>query len=249
MKVVFISTCKNIWSCGSVGLDDIKVTPGDCALLGKQASFMTKHCAWNLLFSTNRNKLSLLQHPPCQSRPTVTLRLVCVDSLRIRKKTQVTGCCLKDPHPHPTQGPEETTPLEWVSLHPSQKPLPHRPPFKSTSCCACCGFGIYFNLLILGHYLHIEASMMLPGNKARLLSSSLRGSRETQCLQFYYHMYGSGIGQLSVYLQTGQENQDKLLWTSQGEQGISWLRASVNYQYDHQHQVSCMQHYVLVNGP
>ncbi|KAI2660059.1 MAM domain-containing protein 2 [Labeo rohita] len=89
----------------------------------------------------------------------------------------------------------------------------------------------------VGHYLHIEASMMLPGNKARLLSSSLRGSRETQCLQFYYHMYGSGIGQLSVYLQTGQENQDKLLWTSQGEQGISWLRASVNYQYDHQHQI------------
>lgn len=82
--------------------------------------------------------------------------------------------------------------------------------------------------------------MMLAGHKARLVSSSLRGSRETQCLQFYYHMYGSGIGQLSVYLQTGEENQDKLLWTSRGEQGISWLRASVNYQYDQQHQVSCM---------
>uniref|UniRef100_A0A672S916 MAM domain containing 2 n=1 Tax=Sinocyclocheilus grahami TaxID=75366 RepID=A0A672S916_SINGR len=28
-QVVFISTCKNVWSCGSVGLDDIKVTLGD----------------------------------------------------------------------------------------------------------------------------------------------------------------------------------------------------------------------------
>lgn len=44
MKVVFISTCKNVWSCGSVGLDDIKVTLGDCTLLnkqGKQASLVT----------------------------------------------------------------------------------------------------------------------------------------------------------------------------------------------------------------
>lgn len=101
--------------------------------------------------------------------------------------------------------------------------------------------------LLLGHYLHIEASVMLPGHKARLLSSSLRGSRETQCLQFYYHMYGSGIGQLSVHLQTGQENQDKLLWSSHGEQGISWLRASVNYQYDQQHQVSCMKLHYKIN--
>lgn len=42
MKVVFISTCKNVWSCGSVGLDDIEVTLGDCALLGKKASFIYK---------------------------------------------------------------------------------------------------------------------------------------------------------------------------------------------------------------
>lgn len=78
---------------------------------------------------------------------------------------------------------------------------------------------------------------MLPGNKARLLSSSLRGSRELQCLQFYYHMYGSGTGQLSVYLHTGQDSEDKLLWHRHGEQGVSWLRASITYQYDQQHQI------------
>lgn len=85
---------------------------------------------------------------------------------------------------------------------------------------------------------------MLSGNKARLLSSSLRGSREAHCLQFYYHMYGSGTGQLSVYLQAGQEDEDKLLWTRYEEQGVSWLRASITYQYDQQHQVSHIElHY------
>lgn len=79
---------------------------------------------------------------------------------------------------------------------------------------------------------------MPPGNKARLLSSSLRGSREAQCLQFYYHMYDSGTGQLSVYLQTGREDKETLLWTRYEEQGVSWLRASITYQFDHLHQVS-----------
>uniref|UniRef100_A0A673GGV7 MAM domain-containing protein n=1 Tax=Sinocyclocheilus rhinocerous TaxID=307959 RepID=A0A673GGV7_9TELE len=67
--------------------------------------------------------------------------------------------------------------------------------------------------------------------------TSYTGPRGDHTTGFYYHMYGSGIGQLSVYLQTGQGNQDKLLWTSHGEQGISWLRASVNYQCDQQHQI------------
>lgn len=130
MKVVFISTCKNIWSCGSVGLDDIKVTLGDCALLGKQVysvhvNLHGEFYSWFLYIFVcyKQNKLSLLQHPLCQPRLTVTLRLVCVDSLRIRKETQETGCWPEDPHPHLTQGPKETTPPEWVSLHPSQKPL------------------------------------------------------------------------------------------------------------------------------
>ncbi len=86
-----------------------------------------------------------------------------------------------------------------------------------------------------GYYLHMEASPMRPGQTVRLLSRPLRGSRGPQCLRFYYHMYGSGTGQLSVYL--NKNGEDMLLWQRSGEQSIAWLRATVEYQCDRQHQV------------
>ncbi len=76
---------------------------------------------------------------------------------------------------------------------------------------------------------------MRPGQTVRLLSRPLRGSRGPQCLRFYYHMYGSGTGQLSVYL--NKDGEDMLLWQRSGEQSIAWLRATVEYQCDRQHQV------------
>ena len=48
--------------------------------------------------------------------------------------------------------------------------------------------------------MYIEAS--LPhrnGDKARLLSPRYT-DRQDMCVQFYYHMYGSGIGTLNVYV-------------------------------------------------
>lgn len=32
VQVVFISTCRSFWDCGSVALDDISVNLGDCEL-------------------------------------------------------------------------------------------------------------------------------------------------------------------------------------------------------------------------
>lgn len=75
---------------------------------------------------------------------------------------------------------------------------------------------------------------MLPGQSIRLLSRPLRGSRGPQCLHFYYHMYGSGTGQLKVHLEYDSGNQ--LLWQQSGEQSIAWLRAAVEFQCDSQHQ-------------
>lgn len=88
--------------------------------------------------------------------------------------------------------------------------------------------------LLTGHYLHMEASAMLPGQSVRLLSRSLRGSRGLQCLQFYYHMYGSGTGTLKLHLK--YDSGDTLLWQQSGEQSITWLRATVEFQCDSQHQ-------------
>lgn len=85
----------------------------------------------------------------------------------------------------------------------------------------------------------MEASFLLPGQSVRLLSRPIRGSRGSQCLHFYYHMYGSGMGQLRVHLDKGGE--DVLLWQQTGEQSLAWLRATVEYQSDSQHQARQQQ--------
>uniref|UniRef100_A0A8C7CVS6 MAM domain containing 2a n=1 Tax=Oncorhynchus kisutch TaxID=8019 RepID=A0A8C7CVS6_ONCKI len=89
----------------------------------------------------------------------------------------------------------------------------------------------------VGYFMYVEASLMRPGHTARLLSSDLRGSAGPQCLVFYYHMYGSGTGLLSVLLRRGDSEQDTLLWRRRGEQSISWMRATVDYECDRRHQI------------
>ncbi|CAL1569056.1 unnamed protein product [Knipowitschia caucasica] len=90
----------------------------------------------------------------------------------------------------------------------------------------------------LGYYVHLEASPMLPGQSARIRSPSLRGSRGPrgpQCLLFYYHMYGSGTGQLRVHVDEGGDM--RTVWKQEGERGLGWLRAQVQYSSDRQHQI------------
>lgn len=91
--------------------------------------------------------------------------------------------------------------------------------------------------------MYIEASHMRPGQRARLMTSDLRGSSSPQCLIFYYHMYGSGTGILSVLLHRngGVGQRDALLWRRRGEQSISWMRAMVDYSCDVPHQVGGQQ--------
>ncbi|XP_036451600.1 MAM domain-containing protein 2 [Colossoma macropomum] len=173
IQLVFISTCKSFWTCGSVGLDDISISLGDCELpLGPLP--VPSHCNFE------------------------------------------TGLC---GYTQDKQGDE----ADWVLVR-GPTPTSYTGPKGDHTTGA-------------GHYLHIEASLMLAGHRARLSSSLLRGSRGPQCLLFFYHMYGSGTGQLSVLLHSDLEEKDRLLWVRNGEQGISWFRASVSYQYDHQHQI------------
>ncbi|XP_008282564.1 MAM domain-containing protein 2a [Stegastes partitus] len=89
----------------------------------------------------------------------------------------------------------------------------------------------------VGYFMYIEASLMRPGDRARLLTSDLRGSSSLQCLIFYYHMYGSGTGILTVFLRHGSKEQDTLLWRRRGEQSVGWMRAMVDYSCDAQHQI------------
>ncbi|XP_074546012.1 MAM domain-containing protein 2-like isoform X2 [Halichoeres trimaculatus] len=174
-KVVFVSTCRSFWDCGSVALDDISVNLGDCELTaaaGSLTSSLPGHCDFEA------------------------------------------GLCgyTQDKH-------SDDADWEW-----RRGPTP-------TSYTGPRGD----HTLGLGYYLYLEASPLLPGQGVRLLSSLLRGSRGPQCLRFFYHMYGSGTGQLNVRLNKGGE--DVLLWQRSGEQSVAWLRATMEYQCDSQHAI------------
>ncbi|GAA6097533.1 MAM domain-containing protein 2a isoform X2 [Tachysurus ichikawai] len=89
----------------------------------------------------------------------------------------------------------------------------------------------------VGYYMYIEASNMLPGHSARLVTPDLRGSFRTQCLTFYYHMYGTGTGVLSILLRQKGKVKETLLWSRKGEQSISWMKATVDYDCIPKHNI------------
>ncbi|XP_019744349.1 MAM domain-containing protein 2 [Hippocampus comes] len=171
-KVVFVSTCRSLLDCGSVALDDITMSLGDCELATGISSPLPGCCDFAAgLCGYTQDKQNDAADWEWRRGPT---------------PTSYTG-----PRGDHTSG--------------------------------------------LGYYLYMEASPMLPGQTARLLSRPLRGSRGPQCLRFYYHMYGSSTGRLSVHLQ--KDGGDIFLWQRNGEQSIAWLRATVEYQSDSQHQI------------
>ncbi|XP_060564981.1 MAM and LDL-receptor class A domain-containing protein 1-like [Ruditapes philippinarum] len=81
----------------------------------------------------------------------------------------------------------------------------------------------------LGHYMYIETSApRVAGNKAWLVSQQFNPSKTTQCISFWYHMYGTTIGSLNVYLNaSGSMTQ---LWTQTGNKGINWLQGQFPLQ-------------------
>lgn len=76
-----------------------------------------------------------------------------------------------------------------------------------------------------GHYLFVETSGVDEGEKAKLISRTFptTGGR---CLTFWYHMYGSGMGELNVYIKpvTGSLRN---VWSLSGDQGNEWKMAQV----------------------
>ena len=78
-----------------------------------------------------------------------------------------------------------------------------------------------------GVYLYIEGSNPIaPGFRA-VLESNLFFPTPSYgvCFDFWYHMYGNGIGSLNVYLNIS--NTTSLLWTQYGNKGNDWKNAQV----------------------
>ncbi|KAF6722311.1 MAM domain-containing protein 2 [Oryzias melastigma] len=172
-KVAFVSTCRSFWDCGSVALDDISVSLGDCELTAGSSSLPPPgHCDF---------EAGLCGYSQERER----------DAADWQRRRGPTPTSYTGPRADHSSG--------------------------------------------LGYYLHMEASPMLPGQSARLLSRPVRGGRAPQCLQFFYHMYGSGTGALRVLL--NEEGQETLLWQQSREQSIAWLRGQVQYQWDRPHKI------------
>ncbi len=93
----------------------------------------------------------------------------------------------------------------------------------------------YFH--ISGHYLYIEASSPAEeGDKAALVSKVFE-DRETRCLNFYYHMHGTSVGALRVYMELASSGQRKLLWERIGNQTNSWEYARVTLKSEENYKV------------
>ncbi|CAF4116591.1 unnamed protein product, partial [Rotaria magnacalcarata] len=82
-----------------------------------------------------------------------------------------------------------------------------------------------------GYYVFIEASSpRIPGDHARLISALQYPSSTAQRLTFWYHMYGSDIGTLNVFVQMISTDLNStsstFVWTKSGTHGNQWHRAT-----------------------
>lgn len=73
--------------------------------------------------------------------------------------------------------------------------------------------------------MYIEATNQARGNKARFVGP-IESQTSGQCLEFWYHMLGSGIGTLNVYNKRGS-SLGQPVWTLSSNQGDEWLIAQV----------------------
>lgn len=75
--------------------------------------------------------------------------------------------------------------------------------------------------------MYIETSSpRRPGDVARLISSGFLPRFTRVCLRFWYHMYGSSIGTLTVFAVRG--NITTTLFVLSGNRGNQWFEARVN---------------------
>lgn len=79
-----------------------------------------------------------------------------------------------------------------------------------------------------GHYMYIDATGKLQGQKARLASLPIIIRNGGSCnLRFFYSMYGSGIGTLNVKSRTSIGGVESNLFSRSRNRGGQWYRAVV----------------------
>ena len=87
-------------------------------------------------------------------------------------------------------------------------------------------FAGFFFVIGKGHYLYLEASSPRKhGDKSNILSPLMTGS---QCMRFYYHMFGDTMGTLTVYMATNKSSP-RALWIKSSDRGNTWHEANVQF--------------------
>ena len=94
-----------------------------------------------------------------------------------------------------------------------------------------------------GYYIYTEVSGKRANQTARIISSLVRPSlsNRVSCLTFYYHMKGSTMGSLNLYL-TSSPYSRRLgypSWKRKGQQGSTWRKAQVTVSRSTPYYVSC----------
>eukprot|EP00058_Branchiostoma_floridae_P007724 XP_002593212.1 hypothetical protein BRAFLDRAFT_120140 [Branchiostoma floridae] len=79
-----------------------------------------------------------------------------------------------------------------------------------------------------GYYVYTESAELAPGDASFLLSpvASLNVPSQS-CLRFSYHMYGTDIGELKLYVQNGSGNWYQPFDRS-GDQGDAWITENID---------------------
>ena len=91
--------------------------------------------------------------------------------------------------------------------------------------------------------MYIEASPRRTGDKARLLSPLQQPASGGKCLEFWYHMLGSNMGTLNVYIK--DKVRTSQIWTKSGNQGSLWQKGRVTLKSSNNFQVFFI--FVIVN--
>lgn len=83
-----------------------------------------------------------------------------------------------------------------------------------------------------GGYAYIDSSFpRRPGDMAKLVSSSFPATSADapMCMHFWFHMFGSGIGYLKLYLRhfRSSDNQLQEIWGLSGNAGNAWFMSQV----------------------
>ena len=103
--------------------------------------------------------------------------------------------------------------------------------------CASMLDSVFRPNLGYGMYIYIEASVpRVPGDTARLQSPWMRGP---QCMTFFYHMYGSTMSCVVMYIKRLVKNTLKPVWLRSQDRGNRWIRGQISINETASYQVSC----------